>query len=183
MVTKPIIARGLVRLPEITHGGTTLNSLAQGDTATLAEAYKTLTHAFLLKRYRLIMQIELVAPGVSLPQPIFYIAAPGINEAESEVVLEATPGDPDDVTTWATYISQSMLIWDSIYSPEPPQFDAGADANWNFDSGWMSVGGKKGIPYPEGHGPEMHCYNNGGDFQADNATNFTLILEGVYLRD
>ncbi len=157
-----------------------LQGLAASDVGSFDSTFVTNAEAFLVKRYRAFGNITLMPLDVNL---FVFMNGPGANQAEAEVAIEEEAQDPDDVSNWDLYLRQNRLIVNSIFPilSQPGRID---NDPIGYDSGWMTVGAKgKGIPFPEGHGPQLFVYNQGINYPADPIHDGFVIYEGVYLGD
>ncbi len=176
--------RGLQKLVTTHADNATLGGLAAKDAVAVDATYNGLDNPFLLKRWRMIG--VLTDSGSDLATVMFYIAASGANAAETEVAIEELrTSNVRDSTTWVASMRSNVVIWNSIYTVEPPAVNGAASDKQIFDTGWITCGKKgKGIPYAETFGPEIHAYNYGGAaLQAALMLNGVIILEGVFLNE
>ncbi len=177
--------RGLQRLTGVGASNVTLASLAGGDTATVDEIHKLLTHGFLAKRFR--MWFSWIGDATEVEGLLLFLASGGINEAESEIALEDTgAGDPDDHSNYGRGIISNRVIHSTLFAVGQPFFkDAGTTEVQPGYTGWLTVGAKgKGIPYAQDFGPEIHAWNY-SDVALTSAFQLTYYyqIEGVYLND
>ncbi len=181
MATRNPAAPGkLVWLWSLENASSQLQSLAGNDVGSFDSTFTSNAEAFLVKRYRSFGIITLMPLDVSL---FIFMNGPGANQAEAEVAIEEEVNDPDDVSNWDAYLRQNRLIVNTI---APIQGRAGRIDNdpVPYDTGWMTVGARgKGIPFPEGHGPELFIYNLLATLPADPVHDGFTIYEGVYLGD
>ncbi len=155
-------------------------NLAAQDATSFDSTFVTNAEAFLVKRWRAFGGITLMDLGVNA---FIVMTAAGINAAEAEVPIEEEVNDPDDLTNWDAYLRQQRVIWNTLH-PLMESRSAIVDVQYSYDTGWMTVGAKgKGIPYPEGHGPQAIIYNQGVQWSADNVHSGMVLYEGVYLGD
>ncbi len=172
--------KGLVRLADTTTSLSTMQSLAQNDAILIETTYATQGRGFLLKRYRMIGDMELAPLRLNA---IVAVALAGATAAEAESTLEANLQTGNQFSSFAAYMAQLAISWNSIFQIGAPAGHVdNNDISW--DTNWMDVGAKgKGIPMKEGFGPALVLYNLGAAFPADVEMNFLTIYEGVYLSD
>ncbi len=170
---------GIQYLVEVINANTALQSLAAKDAAALGTNLATVEENFLVKRTRYILGLSLAEVFTNL---LLYINAPSATSAETEAAIEATGTDPDDFSAMADFMARMGVIWSTIAHWATPYEDA-TNVQLNIDTGWLKVGGKKGIPYGEGIGPELHCYNmDDSALPADVVVNGLFVIEGVWLK-
>ncbi len=173
-------ARGLTRLVAVQAGLTVAQSLAGKDAVLLDTTYLTNAEAFLLKRYRIMIDMEVAPLRLNT---VCVIPSPGASLTEAEAGIEITVQDPDDFSSWLDILAMDAVIWNSFVALQAPAGHTD-NADVAIDSGYVTIGEKgKGVPFAEGHGPQLALYNIGAALPADVIVNFMVIYEGVWLRD
>ncbi len=146
----------------------------------LSNNFAGITATFLMKRYRIYCQ--LVGRTLADDGPILVGFAKGdastteINSAMTEGNT-AGPGD----TTQSLTEDESWVVYQNTVHAIPLSGDG---TEGTLDTGWMSFGGKNGIPAAEGTGWQVFVYNAGsGALTTGSSVNGIAHTQGVWLRD
>ncbi len=175
--------KGLVYLWTKTSDSAQLQSLSANDTGGWNATFQTHAKGLLVKRYRTWGSITLMPVDYKL---WVFLSGPGGTAPGAEIALEEEVNDPEEVDHWDEYARQAEIIVNSLFPIMPIGMEGQRADNDTvfYDSGWMTVGAKgKGIPYQEGKGPKLFCYNNSAALPADVIHDGFTIYEVVHLND
>ncbi len=155
-----------------------LGTLAQRTALQIEGDFTGISATFLMKRVRYLVKLENITSGEG---PFAVVLAGDATAAEAAAgVTEGNTSGPSDRTQMLTQDTSWNIIQDSLELLK----DNGADTIQQTSGRWHTVGGKKGIPFPEGSGWQAVVVN------LDNAALTTgaimkgvIQYQGVWLRD
>ncbi len=165
---------------------TALANLAARTSVELNNTYEGHPQAFLMKQIRYILKIQ---EQVDDDQVIFFVTHGNLTIAEIEESFESTIADPTDASEAGEATAKhARIVWDSIISDHAMRGEAigAAEAELRttqLDSGWIGVGGKKGMPFREDHGFSIFGYNldSASALGANYKVEGLILVRGVYL--
>ncbi len=148
--------------------------------------YGSITEGFLVKQVR---YIAVVDDWDELDQAVIFLAPEGASVTEIAAAFTATLVDPKDSSNAGNQsVKRQRVVWDSIFAL-PTQgwatLIAGGSNAFALDSGWMKLGGGKGIPFQAGKGPEVVAFNYAttASLAAGVGIQIQTLLRGVWLND
>ena len=145
--------QGLVLLPS--KFSTSVGTLAAGAALNLETGYASgnTTRRFVMRQVAYSLGWDTV--GVAGAGVLIVGVCRGdADTAEIKAALETSLPDPDDVSTWDSYANLNIIVWKTLRAIYDS--DTGSDTVLNET---ISVGGKKGIPFPEQKGFKAFIYN------------------------
>ncbi len=174
---------GLQILPSVISSGAT-NSLAANTAVIIDASYRSITKGFLLRQWRV---LGVVDDFDELDQLIIFLARGGATVAEIALAFTQEVISPEDASSAGQMSAKARVIWDTIVGLPPPGSSwtiAGGSQAFSFDTGWKTIGGKKGIPFSEQFGPELFAFNYGGAALAAGLDiGCILLMRGVWLHE
>jgi len=159
-----------------------LGTLAARTAIALNTVFNAITATFLMKRIRYLLKIA----GSTLGDdgPILVGVAKGnatIAKIGSAMIENNTAG-PDDVTQSLTEDTSFVVYQNTVTSLIGES--TVEDGHPATKSGWVSFGGKRGIPAQEGSGWQLFAFNSGSSALTTGAViNGLSHIQGVWLRD
>ncbi len=163
----------------------TINAVALGTlgarSAIQASAnFASIEATFLLKRIRYFVQ--LVGRTLADDGPVLIGVARG-DASTTEINSAMTEGNttgPQDTTQMLTQDETWVVMMNTVRAIVPQ----GDGTEGVLDSGWITFGGKNGIPALEGTGWQIFAYNAGsGALATGSSVNGIAHVQGVWLRD
>ncbi len=159
-----------------------LGTLGARTAIVLSSVFNAITASFLMMRVRYLLKIA--ASTLGDDGPILIGLAKG-NATLAEIgsaMIENNTSGPDDVTQSLTEDTAFTVYQNTIVSMIGES--TVEDGHPATKSGWIRVGGRKGIPATEGSGWQLFAFNSGSSALTTGAViNGLAHVQGVWLRD
>ncbi len=163
-----------------------ISTLAAKTALILNSEFTAITATFLMKRVRYLLQIKGLTSADNGP---LVVGVANGNASVAEIgtaMIEKNTAGPADLTQSLTQDSAFGAVYQNsivAFSSEPVVAATNYQSNPETMN-WIQVGGKNGIPAPEGAGFQLFIYNTGNGPMATGATVEGIAhLQGVWLRD